>query len=98
MHSYDHLDVTCPAFGKCQEGYSKHLNKKFSIGNSQSSRECTMLRHQLLDDVNVPLVVDETKRFTVDYHKRLHGHNNSLVEGVERMQPRKRLKRQWPST
>ncbi|PNF35987.1 hypothetical protein B7P43_G02293 [Cryptotermes secundus] len=52
----------------------------------------------LHNDLQIPFVTEEIRRYSTIYHNRLKGHENSCVTELSNpLNIRRRLKRQWPS-
>jgi hypothetical protein len=54
--------------------------------------------HTLHNDLQIPFITEEIKRYSTLYYNRLTGHENSYVTELSNpLNVRHRLKRQWPS-
>jgi hypothetical protein len=52
----------------------------------------------LHNDLQIPFITEEIKRYSTIYYYRLIGHENSYVTELSNpLNVRRRLKRQWPS-
>jgi hypothetical protein len=52
----------------------------------------------LHNDLQIPFITEEIKRYSTIYYNRLVGHENSYVTELSNpLDVRRRLKRQWPS-
>jgi hypothetical protein len=52
----------------------------------------------LHNDLQIPFITEEIKRYSTLYYNRLIGHENSYVTELSNpLNVRRRLKRQWPS-
>jgi hypothetical protein len=52
----------------------------------------------LHNDVQIPFITEEIKRYSTIYYNRLTGHENTYVTELSNpLNVRRRLKRQWPS-
>jgi hypothetical protein len=56
-----------------------------------------VLNYMLYNDLQIPFITEEIKRYSTPYHNRLIGHENSYVTELRNpLNVRRRLKRQWP--
>jgi hypothetical protein len=54
--------------------------------------------YTLHNDLQIPFITEEIKRYSTLYYNRLIGHENSYVAELRNpLNVRRRLKRQWPS-
>jgi hypothetical protein len=59
---------------------------------------CYVSNYTLHNDLQIPFITEEIKRYSTLYYNRLIGHENSYVTELSYpLNVRRRLKRQWPS-
>jgi hypothetical protein len=90
-------------FNKLQYGLFTTSYKKIQRLQSKVLRTITnapwyVSNYTLHNDLQIPFITEEIKRYSTLYYNRLTGHENSYVTELRNpLNVRRRLKRQWPS-
>jgi hypothetical protein len=76
--------------------YIKVLFSRESLDFHSKSHD--ICRSFKLNDLQIPFITEEIKRYSTIYYNRLKGHESSYVTELSNpLNVRRRLKRQWPS-
>jgi hypothetical protein len=72
--------------------------KKASLFLALTNAPWYVSNYTLHNDLQIPFITEEIKRYSTLYYNRLIGHENSYVTELRNpLNVRRKLKRQWPS-